>query len=425
MNNTLSQSHIILTDILEKDVPFGLAVKNVFHGKVVDQTARSNCSALVGCALRHYYLFDELIKRSFGELPARVKTAVILYLANKVFISSVDEKSAFEFMKQKFIDNQVEFDNAKYCALDDSTNDKKKLIPAEYDQKSVEFLSLRFNTPVWLIKMWKKQFSPQLCYPILNANSKSANLTYRVNTFNISTEDFLKENPKFSATEVADMVTYTGEKNLRKETVKNCPHIFEYSLAYKKLFDLVDLDTFRGVAFYIGEETNAFLEMMAQHSTEAKFEIVAKDGDAYFRSKKLLEKYGFENVRTYKASASSIIACISNKVHTFVVLPESSNFASIRVEPDYLLRFKQDSFDAIISAQKEALEEACAFVEDGGNLVYAVPTLNHKEGRAQVLNFLNTHKEFKLVEERQIFPFDKLDSTLYYAVLRKEESVND
>lgn len=424
MNNLLSQSHIILSDILEKDIPFGLALKNVFHGKTVNQIQRSEASALVGCALRHYFLFDELIKRNIGEVPTRVKSGLLLYLANKLFINKVDEKSAFEFMKQKFIDAKVEFDNDKYDALDKATDDKKKLIPSEYGPKSNEFYSLRFNTPTWLIGMWKKQFGPQLLYPILNANSKSVNASYRVDTFNVSFDDFLKEHKDFAPSEIPGMVNFVGDKSLRREATRN-PFLFEYSLGLKKVFDSIDADPFRGVAFYLGSETNAVLELMAMYSKSVKAEIVAKDGDAYFKGKKLLERYDLSNVNIYRANPSSIIACISNKVHTFVVMPESSSFASIRVEPDYLLRFKQDSIDGLIAAQKEALEESCSFVEDGGTLVYIVPTINHKEGRAQVLNFLRAHNEYTLVEDRQIFPFDKLDSTLYYAIMKKAETNND
>ena len=425
MNNILSISHNIFVDILENDLSFSLAINKPFRKKVNDLVLKSNASALVGCALRHQILFKELIKRYFGEVPTRVKSGIMLYLANKLFINKVDEKEAFEFMKQKFIDAQIEFDNKKYSDMDEATNDKQSLIPSEYDSNSLEFLSFRFNTPLWLIKMWRKQFGPQLIYPILSANSKGAGVTYRVNTFNIPTEDFLNEHPNFSKSELKDMVFYSGAKADRKHALSECPQLIEMQLGYKKLFDLLDCDPIRGITFYQGLPNNAFLELVAQYSNNVKFEIVAKEGEAYFSAKRNVEKYALENVAVYSAQPSSIITCISQPVHTFIVFPESSNFAAIRTAPDYLYHFSSDSLDGILNNQKEALEEASQFVEDGGNLVYGVSTLNHKEGRAQVINFLNNHKEFKLVEDRQIFPFDKLNSTLYYAILRKEEIKND
>ena len=428
MNNLLTQTHNILSDIIEYDLPFGLALNKHFKvdkKKVIDQNLKNNVSAILGCALRHAILFDELIKKYFGELPLRVRTSMHVYMANKIFLNMVDEKEAFAFMKQKFIDNQLEFDNDKYCQLDEATNDRKNLIPNELNPESNEYLSCRFNTPIWLIKMWKKQFSPKLTYPILSANSKGASVLYRVNNSIISTSDFLKENPSFQETEIPGMVAYVGEKNLRKATVRSCPNIYEYSQAYKKVFDMLDLDPFRGIAVYTGTVNNAFLELMACNSNNVKFDYVAKNGEAYYHAKKLAERYALENVSIYAAQPSAIITCISRPVHNFIVMPESSNFAQIRVNPDYLIHFKSEEFDSLLAAQKDALEEAGQLIEDGGNLTYMVTTLNHKEGRAQVINFLNNHPEFKMVEDRQIFPFDKLDCTLYYAVLKKKDGQND
>lgn len=425
MNRILLNSHSILVDIIDNDEAFNLAVNKVFKGKVVDYEAKNAVSALVGCALRHIVLFDELVKRYFGEVSTSIRAASMLYLANKIFVTTVPEKEAFEFLKQKFIDANIEFYSKQYDELDSATNDKKALIPAEYDSKSLEFLACRFNTPIWLIKMWKKQFGPQLTYPILLANSKGKVETYRVNTYNIRTEDFLRENKNFKESEITDMVTYIGDKALKKSAIKSNPNIFSYSLGYKKLFDLLDCDPIRGIAFYSGSINNAFLELVAQYSNTTRFEVVANHGEPYFFAKKVAEKVGLENVAIYDASASSIVTCISNPVHTFIVLPENSYFANIRAVPDYLLHFKSETFDELLEKQATALEEASNFVEDGGTLAYAVNTLNHKEGKAQIISFLNKHSEFELVEDRQIFPFDKLDCTLYYAVMKKKGSAND
>jgi 16S rRNA C967 or C1407 C5-methylase (RsmB/RsmF family) len=54
-----------------------------------------------------------------------------------------------------------------------------------------------------------------------------------------------------------------------------------------------------------------------------------------------------------------------------------------------------------------------------GRLVYCVFTLSKKEGRNQVSEFIKTHDEFTLEKEVQLFPYDNLDSTCYYAILKK------
>ena len=143
----------------------------------------------------------------------------------------------------------------------------------------------------------------------------------------IAEDAFIKTNNRFEKTDTKGLVAYVGEKALKKETINHSEFIFEYSRGYKKLFDSIDCDPIRGIAIYNGTPNNAFLELMAQFSNKVKFDLVAKKGDAYFASKKLLDKNNLTNVAIYEANPSSIITCISQKVHTFIVMPESSNFA--------------------------------------------------------------------------------------------------
>ena len=77
--------------------------------------------------------------------------------------------------------------------------------------------------------------------------------------------------------------------------------------------------------------------------------------------------------------------------------------------------------DAAITEQNIALDECSKFVENGGQIVYAIPTISKKESHYVITDFLRKHPEFTLKEEKQIFPFDSLDSSFYYAIIVKED----
>jgi hypothetical protein len=47
-------------------------------------------------------------------------------------------------------------------------------------------------------------------------------------------------------------------------------------------------------------------------------------------------------------------------------------------------------------------------------------TISKKEGHQTIGDFLLAHPEFKLVREAQLFPYEELDTALYYAVMKKE-----
>ena len=88
--------------------------------------------------------------------------------------------------------------------------------------------------------------------------------------------------------------------------------------------------------------------------------------------------------------------------------------------PDYFLTIKQEMLDQLIAGEEKALEEATNHVEDGGDLIYLIPTFCKNEGRSLIRRFLNKHPEFTLGDEKQLYPFDRYQTMLYFAKLRKE-----
>ena len=58
----------------------------------------------------------------------------------------------------------------------------------------------------------------------------------------------------------------------------------------------------------------------------------------------------------------------------------------------------------MIANQKEALNDASEFIEEGGNLIYMIPTMNKKESLQIMTAFLEAHPDFALVEQKQFLP---------------------
>ena len=75
----------------------------------------------------------------------------------------------------------------------------------------------------------------------------------------------------------------------------------------------------------------------------------------------------------------------------------------------------------VYDMQIKALAGCAKHVEQGGRMIYCLPTISRKEGRRTVEAFLREHPEFTLDEQKQFFPFESLKVAFYYAVLYKGE----
>jgi 16S rRNA C967 or C1407 C5-methylase (RsmB/RsmF family) len=66
------------------------------------------------------------------------------------------------------------------------------------------------------------------------------------------------------------------------------------------------------------------------------------------------------------------------------------------------------------------LEGCSKYVAENGTLIYVIFTISRKEGHQTIAEFIEHHAEFKLVSETQCFPYEDLDTAMFYAVLKKE-----
>ena len=147
-------AHSILLQILDTDISFSLAMRNAFKNEKNKTINRHDVSSLVGCALRHHLVFKQRSDSFFQELDNNQYAYVALAAANKLFVKVEDEHNVNkELAKASNLANLDEFI---------SSLEMEKLIPEEIDHNSFEYLSLRFNTPLWLVKMWNKHYGENL-----------------------------------------------------------------------------------------------------------------------------------------------------------------------------------------------------------------------------------------------------------------------
>ena len=205
----LELSKKILDDILDNDTAFNEALRKVFQADASLRPMRSDVAALVGCTLRHHLLFKELLG-SFKDWTVNEQRYVAITLGDVHFARRIEKEPMTEALKAILGEEKY----ALVAPLMD-TEAGKSLIPERYDRSSNRYLSLRYNTPEWVLKIWQ-HYGYGATYKILRKNARPGLESVRVRTSKVSVEEILNNNPDFVKAPVEGMLLYGGKVPLRK-----------------------------------------------------------------------------------------------------------------------------------------------------------------------------------------------------------------
>jgi len=411
----LDLSAKILDDILDNDVPFSEALKKVFQSDASIRGERSLVAGLVGCELRHHLLFSFLTE-PLTTFEVADKRILALVLGDLYFFKRVPNDQILVALKEKLGEAKM----ALAQPLVDKAPNPESYIPTDLAKSSNKYLSLRYNTPEWVLKIWE-HYGYGTTYKILKKNNRPLVNSVRVRTNMITPEQLMNNNPDYAKSAISDMLFYGGKTPLRKLPEYMAEQIFLEKLGTKKVFDEYKVQEPSEVLLFNGNaDSSPLKELIETYGSTIGLNLGVYDLQKYPDVSKMIRTLNLKNVNFFAGDPTSLEAAVSRPQDLVIACPDSSNFDLIREAPDYLLHFKKEGMDELFAKEKAMLEGLSKHVDEGGLLIYMIYTISKKEGHATVTEFLMNHPEFKIVKEEQLFPYDELDTALYYCVLKKE-----
>ena len=410
-------SYDVLLKVVKENVPFHLAVRSSLKQNKSDKNRdlKMVVNASSSATLRHFYVLKENIDRKYPDLDDDKILLIALAIADKLFskrFTREEEKLLTFVRKTTGLDGIEEYINGFV--------DPKNLIPEDIEPESRKYFSLRCNIPLWVVRMWEKNASI-LCKRLYYSMRKYEKNVLRINNQKIDDESFFKKYGEYKPHSESGLAIINDIKAIKKSKAIINEEALPIFPGYKILCDDLDIDPFRGIAIFAEEKNDLLEELYIRLGTRFNADYLCGDQKTFFSVSRSSKQLCLTDLRIYECSHEAIMTCVSKPVHTFFVCPKNSNFMSLVEEPDAFLRYKQEDMDGFYDSEISSLDHACKHVEEGGDLVYFVPTFSRNEGRKVIKQFLSTHEDFTLVKERQLFPFDKYSTMLYYAIFRKEK----
>ena len=406
----------VLLKVVNDGVPFNMAIQATIekgNKNNPDPKLKSMLFAVCGCVLRHYYIFKEVISRQYNNIKENDFLLISLGIGNKLFAKRIDQEKL-----EKYIAKKTGLQGAPVFI--ECFQDPKNLIPEDIQYGTEQYYSLRYNIPLWVVRLWKRDGGELLSRKIFYSVTNRPDNLLRINEDVIETDDFFeKYNDFVPLGERKGIAQYVRDGSPKKHRAIQEGDALRIPLSYRYMCEGLELNQDEGIAIY-GCGTNHLLEeLFVRLGKDFKATYICGHTGHSLEIKDCLAQYGLTNVKLIDCENLEIDKCLENKVKTFFVCPRSSFLLGLYERADHFLRLDEKDLNKLQETELNDLEAASKFVKKDGELVYFVTTFCHQEGNKVKEKFLTKHPEYSLVKDKQLYPFDKYQTMLYFAVFKK------
>lgn len=154
---------------------------------------------------------------------------------------------------------------------------------------------------------------------------------------------------------------------------------------------------------------------------ENKGQIIAMDiyAGKLAQLKKRAKRAGAHNIDMRVIENSKAIKKLKDSADAVLIDAPCSGIGVLRRNPDSKWKLQPEFIENIKKTQAEILDSYSRMVKVGGKLVYATCSILPSENQDQVKAFLDSHKEFKFVEDRKVLPSKSGFDGFYMALLER------
>lgn len=432
-----------LTDILIGGAYSNHALHDQIEKNELTIQEKNFMTELVYGTLQHHQLLDFYATPFFqGKVKGWIRILVQMTLYQILFLDSVPEHAAISEAVNIAKKRGGQF-NGKLVNAILREMSRQPLPSLDEIKDESERLAIETSHPLWLIKLWMKQFGIEKTMQMAKANNERVQVTIRTNGIR-GTREELKQKLQAEGIECHEgalspdaLVITKGNAIKTKAFEQGWFYVQDeasmlVARALKPKHHSKVLDTCSAP----GGKTTHVAEMMRQTGTVYAHDI-------YPHKIKLIEdnvkRLGLTNVVATLQDALTLNERYKGESFDSVLVDAPcSGLGILRRHPEVKVTKKPEDLDGIISIQKQILNTVAPLVKVGGTLLYSTCTVNRKENDKMIEEFLKKHEEFELdstLAQRlptelsdqahqgmiQLFPGDYETDGFFIACLKRKE----
>lgn len=281
------------------------------------------------------------------------------------------------------------------------------------DKKSGEYISIKYSLPLWLVDLWQSEGYGEEFFAAINLDPP---VMVRLNTLITDTlpEEFIKDDS------LPHGYNYVGGGSVENHPLYKSGAVTVQDGASQKAIssfhikeDMRILDLCSapgGKTAYMAQLMNNTGEIISCDIHEHKLQLIENN----------LKRLGVSNTGVILNDATVFCKDFENSFDRVLADVPCSGLGVLRRKPDIKWTKSEIATKELAEIQEKILENAAGYVKKGGMLMYSTCTVCRIENEDRVKEFLSSHPDFSLVEERQLLPHKDNTDGFFYAVFERK-----
>lgn len=412
----------VLLKVFKDNAFSNLALDAALKKARLDVRERAFASALVYGVCERAISLDYTLEKHLSKPLSKLKPQVLAILRlgayQILFMDGVPVSAAVNESVKLAKTNGCAFASGLINAVLRKVSQSGFELPSENDK--VEYLSIKFSCPRWLIQKWVGEYGIEKTRDILTYSLKENKIAIRVNTL------------KTSAQSLMESLISKGI-SCEKGAAENSLTISGLSCSVE------ELEEFQNGLFHVqGIPSQLCAKALGANEGDTVLDLCAAPGGKTFTIAEIMNNKGaikafdlYESrVSLIKNGASRlgldiVSACVGDasafdetlgKVDCVLCDVPCSGFGIISKKPEIKFK-KKEEIESLPELQYKILKNGSKYVKNGGRLVYSTCTLSKAENENVCNRFLSENPDFKAEK-----PFPQFSEDCFATVFPSENN---
>lgn len=268
--------------------------------------------------------------------------------------------------------------------------------------------ALRLSIPEDLDELGKKELGDKW-YPEMASMHQAAPMVLRVNTLKSNQTDICqilkKESIQHSIPDgSSEAIIIQQRVNIFKSEIFQNGWIEIQDYASQQVAHFVNPQPGERIIDACAGGGGKSLHMACRMKNKGR--IIAMDIENYKLDnlKKRVKRAGVDIIEGRWIENSKVIKRLKGSADKVLIDAPCTGSGVLKRNPDAKYRINAGYLEELVSKQKEILDQYADMTKPGGELIYVTCSLFPSENQKQLSEFLATHAEFRVVEEKNLYP---------------------